>query len=435
MINIGNVVSGSSSLPSGMNSTYCYLRATGFLIPSVTGLYTIGVNASDGVNLFVGQQAIVADLAGTDTANSSAAYTQSGTIMLTAGVYYELTLEWQHAGGTNYEVQLLWTPPASSVAVIPSANLSNSNNSVSSSLAVVGYNGTAGLWYPGGVGIIDFASTVQLNKNIDNVADGSTYNRTTVNQVTGAGRAFSALDANNQVASQLNAKPLYAIQTFSAGNPLSQSGSTKTITVAASTIVWGSNSVSYSSGSVTPLAYGLKYVYADDPTFAGGAVTYVATISQLVLYQSDGRVSFGSITTASGGGGVGGGGSCFSPNTKIKTQRGDVSFWDIKEGDLALTARGTWRPIVQVRCSQQTDRPILDMGNDELVTLGHLFKSERWTPANELGRFAASASYTGLVANLCIEAEDDDDGSALITEHSYTLANGYIVHNMPQGTQ
>jgi hypothetical protein len=273
-----------------------------------------------------------------------------------------------------------------------------------------------------------------VNKTVDNIADGTTYHRTTVNQVTGAGRAYSALDTNNQVASQLNAKPLYAIQTFSAGNPLSQSGTTKTITVAASTINWGTNAVNYSSGSVTPLVFGTFFVYADDPTFAGGAVTYHSTISQLVVYQNDGRVNFGSITTASGGGGVGGGGSCFSPNTKIKTQRGDVSFWDIQEGDLALTARGTWRSIVLVRCSQQTDRPMLDMGNGELVTLGHLFKTERWTPATELGIFAASADYTGFVANLCIEAEADDDGSAADTEHSYTLANGFIVHNMPQGT-
>src|SRR5579862_9096526 len=281
---------------------------------------------------------------------------------------------------------------------------------------------------------MQIAPTGFVAKTVDQLPDGATYNRTTVNQVTGAGRAYNALDANNQVASQLNAKPLYAIQTFSSGNPLSQSGSTKTILIAASTINWGSNAVNYSSCSVTPAVYGLRYIYADDPTFAGGAVTYLATTNQLVLFQSDGRVSFGSITTASGGGGVGGGGSCFSPNTKIKTQRGDVSFWDIREGDLALTARGTWRSIVLVRCSQQTDRPMLDMGNSELVTLGHLFKSERWTPASELGIFAASADYTGFIANLCIDAEADDDGSALDTEHSYTLANGHIVHNMPQGT-
>jgi hypothetical protein len=243
-----------------------------------------------------------------------------------------------------------------------------------------------------------------------------------------------ALDSNNQLASQLRARPLLAVQTFSATNPLSQSGTSKTILIAASTINWGTNAVNYNSGSVTPATYGIKYVYADDPTFAGGAVVYVATANQLEVYQNDGRVFFGVITTASGGGGTGGGGTCFSPNTKIKTQRGDVAFSDIRENDLALTAKGTWRRILLVKCSEQIARPMLDMGASELVTFGHLFKShESWMPAKELGIFASTV-YTGLVANLCIETAEDDDGSTLDTEHSYTLANGYEVHNMPQGT-
>lgn len=272
-------------------------------------------------------------------------------------------------------------------------------------------------------------------QTLDNLANGTSYNRTTPNQVLGAGRAYSALDSNNRIASQLNINPLTAIAVFSAGNPLSQSGTSKTILIASNTIYWGTNTVSYNSGSVTPATYGLKYIYADDPTFAGGAVTYVATANQLDLFKADGRVNFGSITTAIGGGGTGGGGSCFSPNTKVKTQRGDVSFNDIRDGDMALTARGTWRNIVQVRCSEQTNRPMLEMGNGELVTLGHLFKTDGgWKTAEALDIFPSAGLYTGLVANLCIEADEDDDGSALDTEHSYTLANGHVVHNMPQGT-
>lgn len=79
---------------------------------------------------------------------------------------------------------------------------------------------------------------------------------------------------------------------------------------------------------------------------------------------------------------------------------------------------------------------MLDMeGKGELVTLGHLFKTDGgWKTAEALGLFPSAGLYTGLVANLCIEADEDDDGSALDTEHSYTLANGQVVHNMPQGT-
>ena len=76
---------------------------------------------------------------------------------------------------------------------------------------------------------------------------------------------------------------------------------------------------------------------------------------------------------------------------------------------------------------------MLNMGDDELVTLGHLFKHDGWTPAKDMG-FGEELPYTGLIANLCIETDEDDDGSGLDTEHSYTLANGHVVHNMPQGT-
>ena len=113
MINIGNVVAGSDGLNAGVNSTYFYFRSTGYLIPSVTGLYTVGCNASDGVNIFIGTQSLVHNLTGSDVANATLKYTQSGTIMLTAGVYYPLTVEWQHGGGANYELQLMWTLPVS----------------------------------------------------------------------------------------------------------------------------------------------------------------------------------------------------------------------------------------------------------------------------------------------------------------------------------
>ena len=406
-IDFGNVVSTSGAIPSGVNSTYFYMRAVGYIVPSVTGQYTLGVNSKDGCNLYLaGQPVFPANLTALQSANSSLAYTQSGTIMLTAGVYYPVVLEWQHGSGTSYECQLLWTPPSGSVAVIPPTNLSTSATSLTQTIHTTWWNGTSSLWYPTGHASVDLT-----NQSIPN----------------------TPLDSNGQVSNQLKCKPLYAVQTFSSTNPLSQSGTTKTILVAASTINWGSNAVNYNSGSVTPALYSTYYVYADDPTFAGGAVTYQSTTNQLVVYQNDGRVSFGSITTASGGGGTGGGGTCFSPNTKVKTQRGDVSFWDIREDDFALTARGTWRRILQVRCSEHTDRPMLNMGDDELVTLGHLFKHDGWTPAKDMG-FGEELPYTGLIANLCIETEEDDDGSGLDTEHSYTLANGHVVHNMPQGT-
>ena len=234
-----------------------------------------------------------------------------------------------------------------------------------------------------------------------------------------------------QIASQLRTKPAVATGAFTSTNPLSQSGTTKTILIASSTVQWGTNAVSYNSGSVTPATYGLKYVYADDTTFTGGAVTYVSTANQLDLNSNDGRVCFGFITTAIGGGGSGGGGgsTCFSPNTKVITQRGGIPFSEIRDGDLALTARGTWRRIILVT-SHEFSGEGLDMGNDEFVTRGHHFRhNDEWMHAYEMGIFAPK-QYEGVIANLWIEAEPDDDGSGLDTEHSYTLANGYVVHNI-----
>jgi PA14 domain len=122
-INYGNVVSGSNSLPSGVNTTYFYVRWTGWLSVDVSGTYTIGLNVGDGGDLYIGTQPIVLELAASQSANSTAEYTQSAQVELTAGVAYPMVVEWQHGGGAHYECQLLWTPPGGSVEVIPSANL------------------------------------------------------------------------------------------------------------------------------------------------------------------------------------------------------------------------------------------------------------------------------------------------------------------------
>ena len=259
------------------------------------------------------------------------------------------------------------------------------------------------------------------------VQDGSSYGRTSHNQVTGAGRAYSSLDSNNQLTSQLHCRPLTAAGAITTANGLSQSGTT--ILIAASTVRFGSNSVSYNSGSVNPGSYGTYYIYADDPTFAGGAVTYIATTSKLDLMSNDNRICFGSITTLSGGGGTGGGSdACFSPNTKVRTRRGDLPFSEIQEGDFVLTARGTWRKVLKV-----TDRPFsgegLDMGDDEWVTMTHHFQHEgSWVPVGEFSTWPQK-HYEGTIHNLHVETDAGDDVNAPDTEHSYTLANGKVVHN------
>lgn len=84
---------------------------------------------------------------------------------------------------------------------------------------------------------------------------------------------------------------------------LSQAGVTGTINVAASTVQFGDGTVSYSAGSVSP-GLGTWFVYADDPGFAGGAVTYHASATESDVYAANGRIYFGKITLTGGGGGA-----------------------------------------------------------------------------------------------------------------------------------
>ena len=183
-VNYGITVAGSAALPAGVNTTYTYARWAGFLVPGVTGQYTIGVNSDDGANLFLGTTPIVSNLAVAQSASSTLAYTQSGKIMLTAGVYYPLLLEWQQGGG-SYEIQLAWTPPGGSIQLIPAANLSTSNTSVTSNLKGTWWNGTPGLYYPTGDSFVDpSGSGVVMRGNIPPTLSGGFSYTATTSQMT-----------------------------------------------------------------------------------------------------------------------------------------------------------------------------------------------------------------------------------------------------------
>jgi hypothetical protein len=102
--------------------------------------------------------------------------------------------------------------------------------------------------------------------------------------------------------------PLNTSGTFTGASPLSQVGVTTAINIAASTMQFGDGQISFNSGSVNPGSMGTWYIYADDPTYSGGAVTYAFTNSQSATYAANGRIYFGKITTSGGGGGAGAGG-------------------------------------------------------------------------------------------------------------------------------
>jgi hypothetical protein len=268
---------------------------------------------------------------------------------------------------------------------------------------------------------------VRCVRNLDNeVADGSTYRRPV------AVNTNHLLGSAGQVPIGSNGFPkssTSAILTSSAGS--------HTVSVASFSVQYGFGSVTYSSGSVsTGASFGQFLIYFSDPTYAGGAVTYlsVATSSASAVsaaYANDGYQVIGVITTASGSGGGGGGGfgdGCFSINTKLRTQRGDVPFAELcTNEDYILTARGTWKPI-EFLTVRHYKGLMCDMGEGELSTLGHRTLLEGDWHRME-ARHDPQVEFDGSIHNVHVRCNPNDDGSAPDTEHSYTLANGRVVHN------
>lgn len=125
------------------------------------------------------------------------------------------------------------------------------------------------------------------------IAERSGTDLSTILQYIGdAGRATSqrlvpVVNSGN-VSSVQSADPLGA----SAG------ASTADISIAAHTLHLDFGNVAYSAGSVLGLSLNTRYyVYADDPEYSGGAVTYIATTAKPNVPANFGRYLVGSIVT------------------------------------------------------------------------------------------------------------------------------------------
>jgi len=145
--------------------------------------------------------------------------------------------------------------------------------------------------------------------SLGNVVDTSTDHLTdgTGSPLTGGKRGFNALDANNRLVGSFRSNAVNIAGTPTGATGLSNNGVLTAITVAAQTQQFGDGAISYSSGSVDPGAFGTFYVFADDPTFAGGAVTYQFSTTPVTQTAANGRVLFGKITTVNGSAKTGGG--------------------------------------------------------------------------------------------------------------------------------
>jgi hypothetical protein len=118
----------------------------------------------------------------------------------------------------------------------------------------------------------------------------------------------SALNSNSQLASSFHNNPADVTFAPTSTTVLSNDGLSFVIVVAASSNLFSAGSISYNSGTVAAGSFGTWFMYADDPLFQGGAVTYQTTVSgSFQQAGAPGRLPFGKITTASGSTKTGGG--------------------------------------------------------------------------------------------------------------------------------
>lgn len=137
------------------------------------------------------------------------------------------------------------------------------------------------------------------------------------NAADAANAAAAAADAAAAAADAAATAAQGAAETAAADSSLASSGvsgltmtatdagTDATITIGAHTRIYGDGtSVAVSGGTVTGLAYSTGFfVYYDQASRAGGAVTYQATTSAATAAQTGDRHSLGAVTTPAGGAG------------------------------------------------------------------------------------------------------------------------------------
>jgi hypothetical protein len=166
---------------------------------------------------------------------------------------------------------------------------------------------------------------VAATDTADSIGDGLTKRVTSNSEATGGARAYTALDSNSRLTDARRAN-----MALTAGRGSTQynygatllsvtrdSGTLVTVTVAAHTLRVSGIDINYNSGScvfssLTATSNNGKpfYVYASDPLYSGGAVTYLASLNKEDVQGASGYyfVGQGTVPAASGSGSGGGGG-------------------------------------------------------------------------------------------------------------------------------
>lgn len=137
----------------------------------------------------------------------------------------------------------------------------------------------------------------------------------------------AGFSSTSQVATSFHLQPSTASFIPLSSAVLSNDSVHTVVVVAASTLQFGSGTVSYNSGSFEPGSFGTFYAFADDPQFQGGAVTYIFGTVPSFQLLSDARIPFGKIissptTARTGGGSTGGSTAAVAPPTGGAAGRG-----------------------------------------------------------------------------------------------------------------
>jgi hypothetical protein len=194
--------------------------------------------------------------------------------------------------------------------------------------------------------ILDFTSGLNLGQNQDNMPPGSTYGRIANAHVNSSGVPnLSVAGSGAQLGGTTNQKPvtigsfasswsgLSTSYTAAAGSP-----ATATISASAATLQAGSANVAYNASSVGVTGTGgtnvTYYLYINDPTYAGGSQTLVATTTFGNVTTGDGYIYLGSVEVAFPASGTSSGGgtppSCVVLDTVLPgyERAGDVEAGD-----------------------------------------------------------------------------------------------------------
>jgi hypothetical protein len=309
-------------------------------------------------------------------------------------------------------LQLAWTVPKGSIALIPTGNLSTSTASVTGSLAGSWWNGDSGVWYPTGQAAFSFS-----NPNLPN-NHASTFLNNQGSVVGAAANTFSYTSTTTSIT--------WTWSAFTAYNP---DGST--LSVAANTggtaFTGLTSSTTYYFGFYVVVSTGVCHVVLS----AASSGTAACTAQQIAtVFNGDGNDGVNwnvtAATTSSGsgggsGGGIGGGG-CFTGNTRIVTAHGVRPFHGYVDGQIIQIVNETGTFDARVIVHENFHETMLDMGGGELVTMGHLVKNADGidVPAIELFPNAPRIDFSGTVYNLSVLGDDPH----------YVLENGVVAHNV-----